>query len=277
MRDWSEEEQRACGVGPREVACFHFEERTRAWLFKGLNAHLETVGKKQLEASLETERAGQRALSNLFPGVYAGSACFVGVIPTLPACAVGTIRLCAGGTSCTPCGDRETTLMAGSETCTCDVGYYRDMGVCSRCAQGLYKEWVGEGPCDPIPAMATYIGSLNGTCYTYAPSGDWSYQVCFGNLLRQYSVNDDNSLGSFTSDSSEDVIVDATNASYAYQAFTGGTPCDDLPRSGTVRIKCETEGGPSGLASMSEETTCVYILEFYTSLICDHPSFQSQL
>jgi protein OS-9 len=57
--------------------------------------------------------------------------------------------------------------------------------------------------------------------------------------------------------------------------YGGGTVCDvtGQPRSLEVHFKCATDS-LNVIASIKEKSTCKYVLNFYTPLICNHPQFQ---
>jgi len=50
VRDWIEEEMTACGVGPRQLVCFRFEENSRQFHYYGSNAEVKLVAE---EAALD--------------------------------------------------------------------------------------------------------------------------------------------------------------------------------------------------------------------------------
>ena len=43
VRDWIEEEMVQCGVGPRQLACFRYEEKTKTFQFYGTNIDVKLV------------------------------------------------------------------------------------------------------------------------------------------------------------------------------------------------------------------------------------------
>mmetsp|Transcript_33932 Transcript_33932/g.56093 ORF Transcript_33932/g.56093 Transcript_33932/m.56093 type:complete len:441 (+) Transcript_33932:115-1437(+) len=65
-----------------------------------------------------------------------------------------------------------------------------------------------------------------------------------------------------------------TRRKYWQQVYGNGTHCDltGKPRESEVRLQCANE--PSHLASIEEVSTCQYVVQFRTSLLCKHPSFE---
>ncbi|KAL3902759.1 MAG: hypothetical protein SGPRY_011937, partial [Prymnesium sp.] len=65
-----------------------------------------------------------------------------------------------------------------------------------------------------------------------------------------------------------------TRRVYWKQSYGNGTHCDltGRPRESEVRLLCASNE-PSLLASVEEVTTCRYLVQFSSNLLCDHPSF----
>jgi len=53
VRDWIEEEMTSCGVGPRQLACFRFDERSREFHHYGQSC--ESNSDRREESALERE------------------------------------------------------------------------------------------------------------------------------------------------------------------------------------------------------------------------------
>ena len=96
----------------------------------------------------------------------------------------------------------------------------------------------------------------------------------------EYIVNATDNDGISTSQSG--------NGAYFYQEFTGGDVCEDpdvtdsaikagtvrnggIERASTVRYSC----GPALKVTVSEDSTCHYIVEIAVPLLCEHPLFKS--
>ena len=49
----------------------------------------------------------------------------------------------------------------GDTKCSCSAGYYREEGICRRCAQGTFKTSISDSPCTPCPegALTLQAGS----------------------------------------------------------------------------------------------------------------------
>ena len=50
LRDWIQEEMPPCGVGPGQLACFRFEDRSQEFHFYGTNDELELVSADKIQA-----------------------------------------------------------------------------------------------------------------------------------------------------------------------------------------------------------------------------------
>mmetsp|Transcript_43476 Transcript_43476/g.90698 ORF Transcript_43476/g.90698 Transcript_43476/m.90698 type:complete len:460 (-) Transcript_43476:346-1725(-) len=61
------------------------------------------------------------------------------------------------------------------------------------------------------------------------------------------------------------------------QSYGNGTHCDvtGSPRESEVRFQCAVNE-PSHLASIEEVSTCRYVVQFRTSLLCPHPAFDAE-
>lgn len=57
VRDWIEEEMVTCGVGPGQLACFRFDERTREFHFYGINEELKLVSDEAVRDGLLVEES----------------------------------------------------------------------------------------------------------------------------------------------------------------------------------------------------------------------------
>jgi len=55
VRDWVEEEMANCGVGPGQLACFRFDERTRGFHFYGSNEELKLVSEESISSGFLLE------------------------------------------------------------------------------------------------------------------------------------------------------------------------------------------------------------------------------
>jgi hypothetical protein len=69
----------------------------------------------------------------------------------------------------------------------------------------------------------------------------------------------------------------ATTEPYLSQHYTGGIVCDigkKLPRRTEVQFFCEPESA-TAVKSMSEVSTCSYVMKVGTNLLCDHEAFLS--
>jgi len=57
------------------------------------------------------------------------------------------------------------------------------------------------------------------------------------------------------------------------QSYEGGTTCDltGKPRRVEANFFCDPEDSGSKVVSISETSTCSYVLKITTSLLCDHP------
>uniref|UniRef100_A0A7S0L7E7 MRH domain-containing protein n=1 Tax=Coccolithus braarudii TaxID=221442 RepID=A0A7S0L7E7_9EUKA len=64
---------------------------------------------------------------------------------------------------------------------------------------------------------------------------------------------------------------------YWSQQYGNGTACDvtGKPRETEVRLQC-AQNEPSHLASIEEVSTCRYVVQFRTALLCPHPEFDVQ-
>ena len=55
VRDWNPEEMLKCGVGPRQLACFRFEEKSREFHFYGSNEKVKLVSEEAFRGGLIKE------------------------------------------------------------------------------------------------------------------------------------------------------------------------------------------------------------------------------
>ena len=65
-----------------------------------------------------------------------------------------------------------------------------------------------------------------------------------------------------------------TKRKYWRQFYGNGTLCDltGKPRESEVRVQC-APGEPSYLVSIEEVSTCKYLVQFSSNLLCKHPAF----
>ena len=151
------------------------------------------------------------------------------------------------------------------------------------------------GPLEPAQSVATYLLPIKGTCF-YRLEGWWTYEFCFMKSVRQFhqekfknaqkedvtQITQDNTLGAYWTDKDEpanairgELLDDPkTKRKYWRQFYGNGTLCDltGKPRESEVRLQC-APGEPSYLASIEETSTCKYLVQFSSNLLCKHPAF----
>ncbi|EDV20948.1 uncharacterized protein TRIADDRAFT_60534 [Trichoplax adhaerens] len=123
---------------------------------------------------------------------------------------------------------------------------------------------------------------LENTCMTKS-KGWWTYKFCYNDRIEQYHIQDDEitgdiiSLGSFESEkdwSKEDETLHELQR-YHSQMYTNGSVCDSTNKARQTQIKlyCE-EDSENYIGRISEPTECVYVINIFTPLLCQHPSLR---
>ena len=157
------------------------------------------------------------------------------------------------------------------------------------------------------PSVASFLTPLRDQCMRYL-EGWWTYEFCIGKQLRQYHADPQGkvekeyilgsalhkspvggsplSASSLASMSDEDYLSHLeslkldTDASLPYysESFDHGTPCDvtgGVPRQFEARWSCSAAATSTSIRSVKEPSSCRYILELESPLICQHPSYRS--
>jgi protein OS-9 len=65
---------------------------------------------------------------------------------------------------------------------------------------------------------------------------------------------------------------------YYSETYTGGTPCDvrELRRQSEIRFRC-SEGDVSLIVDLKEPSTCQYLIDIETPLLCKHPKYRKKI
>uniref|UniRef100_A0A0N5AW47 PRKCSH domain-containing protein n=1 Tax=Syphacia muris TaxID=451379 RepID=A0A0N5AW47_9BILA len=112
----------------------------------------------------------------------------------------------------------------------------------------------------------------------------WTYEVCYGSVIKQYHVEVSGtissavSLGFFAKNMDVPSFAPKQDRQlYFEQQYSNGTICDltGKPRTATVRYYCEQllETGDSFIYEVDESSTCEYVISIKTGSLCKLPSF----
>ncbi|KAK2149954.1 hypothetical protein LSH36_429g01018 [Paralvinella palmiformis] len=116
-----------------------------------------------------------------------------------------------------------------------------------------------------------------------ANKGWWMYELCYGEYIRQYHledgvINNPNYLGFYESDfdwssmTEEKAKAKPSKSRFHSQEYVNGSTCDltGKPRRAQVRYYCDPDN-IDYLSDVDELETCAYTLVVYTNKICHHP------
>jgi hypothetical protein len=153
-----------------------------------------------------------------------------------------------------------------------------------------------------VGSVASFLGSLRTQCMRHI-DGWWTYEFCFGKHVRQYHATQagkveaeyflgrliDPQLGDVAAHSLdmdaaallrelESIGVENADIPYYSETYQFGTACDigeKAARRVELRWSCAVGASASSIRSIKEPSSCQYILEIDSPLLCQHPSYRS--
>jgi hypothetical protein len=176
LRDWSPEEQIACGARNRELACFYLDEKKSQFDFKGLNhtTHLVTPAAYERGLLVEDHMLRGHTLDTLPDQAHVG-------LPFATILSEGRtdsekqrdnwVREIQAAIQGHALEDEvpwnicvhENAASDASGDCACNAGYTGPSGgTCTACEAGKYKNATGPAACTACPASSVSPAGLCG-------------------------------------------------------------------------------------------------------------------
>lgn len=116
-----------------------------------------------------------------------------------------------------------------------------------------------------------YLKSLKGIC-AHGQDGWWTYDLCFGDHIRQYRPH------------TENIIIGKVpkhsymEENYYAEVYEDGAFCDEAGHKRIVeaRYRCSLDTHTPIIEAIKEPVMCLYYLEVLTDKLCQHPKYRKE-
>jgi len=144
-------------------------------------------------------------------------------------------------------------------------------------------QYISEGitnqPVDDSMEVPPFLESLLETCI-YRWEGWWTYEFCYGKHVRQFHQEQDGSIPSqYLLGQDVGTTSGAPADDFYSEEYESGSFCDVTGKGRTceLRFHCAPHSEVSVIYSLSEPSSCNYVMRIDTPLLCKHPKYKSKL